>query len=62
MTARQPTIIATSIGFLPEGPDPANVRPGPSYQLAAELAGAGAHPRICTIATAVGDDAARLAT
>jgi peptidase E len=61
VSARQPTIIATSIGFLPEGPDPANIRPGPSYQLAAELAEAGAHPRICIIATAVGDDAARLA-
>jgi peptidase E len=61
MTARQPTIIATSIGFVAEGPDPMNIRPGPSYRLAAELARAGDHPRICTIATAVGDDAARLA-
>jgi peptidase E len=59
--ASQPTIIATSIGFQAEGPDPQNIRPGPSYQLAAELANAGAHPRICTIATAVGDDATRLA-
>jgi peptidase E len=61
MSARQPTIIATSIGFQPEGPDPQNIRPGPSYELAAELANAGTHPRICTIATAVGDDATRLA-
>ena len=61
MAARQPTIIATSIGFQAEGPDPANLRPGPSYRLAAELARAGAHPRICIIATAVGDDASRLA-
>ena len=38
VAARQPTIIATSIGFQPEGPDPANLRPGPSYRLAAELA------------------------
>ena len=61
MAAPQPTIIATSIGFQAEGPDPANLRPGPSYQLAAELAQAGAHPRICIIATAVGDDSSRLA-
>jgi peptidase E len=61
VTAKQPTIIATSIGFQAEGPDPQNVRPGPSYQLAAALAQAGAHPRICTIATAVGDDSPRLA-
>ena len=61
MTARQPTIIATSIGFRPDGPDPNNLRPGPSYQLAAELAQAGPHPRICIIGTALGDDAQRLA-
>ena len=61
MPARQPTIVATSIGFQPEGPDPANLRPGPSYRLAADLAGAKAHPRLCVIATAVGDDSSRLA-
>ena len=61
MAARQPTIIATSIGFQPDGPDPMNLRPGPSYRLAADLAGAGDHPRLCIIATAVGDDANRLA-
>jgi peptidase E len=38
-----------------------NVRPGPSYRLAADLARAGDHPRLCMIATAVGDDSARLA-
>ena len=61
MAAPQPTIVATSIGFLAEGPDPANLRPGPSYQLAAELARAGPHPRICIIGTATGDDSTRLA-
>jgi len=61
VTASQPTIIADSIGFQPEGPDPQNIRPGASYRLAAELAHAGDHPRICTIATAVGDDSTRLA-
>ena len=61
MPASQPTILATSIGFLPEGPDPANLRPGPSYRLAAELAQAGAHPRLCIIGTATGDDTSRLA-
>jgi len=38
-----------------------NLRPGPSYRLAAELARAGDPPRLCMIATAVGDDAPRLA-
>ncbi len=60
MAARQPTIIATSIGFQPEGADPWNLRPGPSYELAARLARAGEHPRVCVIATAVGDDMSRL--
>jgi peptidase E len=61
VTAGQPTIIADSIGFHADGPDPQNIRPGASYQLAAELARAGTHPRVCTIATAVGDDSSRLA-
>ena len=38
-----------------------NVRPGPSYRLAADLARAGDHPKLCIIATAVGDDSASLA-
>jgi peptidase E len=62
VTARQPTIVATSIGFQAAGPDPSNIVPGPSYAMAAELAGAGPHPKICIIATAVGDDAGRLAS
>jgi peptidase E len=61
VAARQPTIIATSIGFQPEGPDPMNLRPGPTYRMAADLARAGDHPRVCIIATAVGDDSPRLA-
>jgi hypothetical protein len=54
--ARQPTIVATSIGFQPDGADPWNVRPGPAYSLAAQLARAGSHPRLCIIATAGGDN------
>ena len=38
-----------------------NLRPGASFQLATELARADRHPRLCVIATAVGDDSARLA-
>jgi peptidase E len=60
VAARQPTIVATSIGFQPEGPDPTNLRPGPSYRLAADLAGAGPHPCLCMIGTAGGDDLYRL--
>jgi peptidase E len=59
--APQPTILATSIGFQPDGPDMWNYRPGPAYGLAATLARAGRNPRLCIIATAVGDDPMRLA-
>jgi peptidase E len=58
VAASQPTILATSIGFQPDGPDPWNVRPGPAYSFAARLARAGPHPRLCIIATAVGDNPA----
>ena len=61
MSARQPTIIATSIGFQPDGPDTQNLGLGPSFDLAAELARAGSHPRVCIIATAVGDSDTRAA-
>jgi peptidase E len=61
VSARQPTIIATSIGFQADGSDPQNLRPGPLFHLATDLAQSGRHPRICTIATATGDDSARLA-
>jgi peptidase E len=60
VTALQPTIIATSIGFLPDGADQWNFRPGPAYSLAAQIARAGARPRLCIIATAVGDNPAWL--
>jgi peptidase E len=56
MTASKPTIIATSIGFQPDGGDAWNLRPGPAYSLAARLAGAGSHPRLCIIGTAGGDN------
>ncbi|MGH3473090.1 MAG: Type 1 glutamine amidotransferase-like domain-containing protein [Nocardioidaceae bacterium] len=55
MTAPQPTILATSIGFDADGADMWNFRPGPAYTLAAQLARAGRHPRLCIIGTAVGD-------
>lgn len=56
MPAKSPTIIATSIGFQPDGPNQWNFRPGPAYSLATRLAGAGRHPRLCIIGTAVGDN------
>ncbi len=61
MTAPQPTIIATSIGFQPDG-DMWNLRPGPAYSLATRIARAGAHPRLCIIGTATGDSSMWLAT
>jgi peptidase E len=59
--AAHPTIVATSIGFQPDGPDVMNVRPGPAYSLAARQAGAGRHPRLCIVATALGENPAWLA-
>lgn len=61
MPASTPTIVATSIGFQPDGASPYDFRPGPAYSYAARLAGAGAHPRICLLATAVGDSVTSLA-
>lgn len=57
MTARAPTIIATSIGFQPAGHGPMNFRLGPSYVHAAALARAGGSPRVCLVTTAGGDSA-----
>ena len=56
MTALQPTILATSIGFQPDGADQWNFRPGPAYALAAQIARAGSHPRLCIIGTAAADN------
>ncbi len=56
MAAHAPTIVATSIGFQPDGPNQWNLRPGPTYSLAARLANAGRHPRLCIIGTAIGDN------
>jgi peptidase E len=56
MTAAQPTIIATSIGFHGTPGNPGAVTAGPAYRHAARLARAGSHPRLCILATAVGDD------
>src|ERR1700722_19797846 len=55
MTARTPTIIATSISFQAAGHGPRDSRLGPAYRHAASLARAGDSPRVCIVATAVGD-------
>jgi peptidase E len=60
VSARQPTIMATSIGFQPDGDNPQNLRPGPSFALAAELAQAGPAPRVCMIPTAGGENPTHL--
>ncbi len=56
MTAAQPTIIATSISFQRSGGSVWDGLAGPAYQLAARLARAGAHPRLCIVATGLGDN------
>jgi peptidase E len=55
MTARSPTIVATSIGFRPAGRGAMDWRLGPAYGLAASLAQAGDSPRVCLAGTALGD-------
>src|SRR3984957_16348241 len=57
MTARTPTITATSISFQAAGHGPRDYRLGPAYRHAASLARAGDSPRVCIVATAVGDAA-----
>jgi peptidase E len=55
VTARNPTIFATSIGFQPGGHGLMDWRLGPAYGLAAALARAGDSPRVCLVGTAIGD-------
>ena len=52
--AAEPTILATSGGFLPSGRGPVSWRRGPLIDYALELSGA-TSPRICYLATAQGD-------
>ncbi|WP_369137578.1 Type 1 glutamine amidotransferase-like domain-containing protein [Modestobacter versicolor] len=61
MAAGAPTVLATSIGFDSRGRGPTDWSPGPVFDLAFELAGSPARPRICHLATATGDDPARVA-
>ena len=55
MSAGQPTIIASSIGFRGMRRGEWDWEAGPIYRYAAELANAGPAPRLCIVATAVGD-------
>lgn len=54
MTAAQPTILATSAGYLPH--PRLDFTFGPMMRFAADLAGAGDRPRICHVGTASGDN------
>ena len=55
MPAEAPTILASSGGFVPGRRT--TLRPGPLLELAIELAGSPAVPRVCFIGTAGGDQA-----
>lgn len=55
MVARSPTIVATSIGFWPGGHGSMDFALGPAYRYAADRAGAGDSPRVCIVATALGE-------
>jgi peptidase E len=57
MTADAPTILATTMGFHRGG---RSWTPGPVFDLAFELAGRPARPRLCFIATAGGDQPASI--
>jgi peptidase E len=60
VTATEPTVLATSIGFDSRGRGPYDWSPGPVFDLAVELAGSPPRPRICYLGTAAGDDPARV--
>jgi len=55
MAAESPTILATSIGMQSRQRGPLDFRAGPIFKLAVELARPSATPRLCVVATAVGD-------
>ena len=61
MPASSPTVLATSMGFDSRQRGPYDWAPGPVFDLAFELAGRPARPRICYLGTATGDDPARVA-
>src|SRR5206468_10969864 len=61
VTASAPTILATSMGFDSRGRGPHDWYPGPVFDLAFELAGAPARPKLCYLGTATGDDPVRVA-
>jgi peptidase E len=55
MPPDQPTIVATSIGFRSMQLGEWDWQLGPIYRYAADLAHAGSSPRVCIVATALGD-------
>ncbi|BFU42389.1 Type 1 glutamine amidotransferase-like domain-containing protein [Krasilnikovia sp. MM14-A1004] len=60
MSADEPTILATSAGMLPGRFGALDMRVGPIFEYAAELAHAGPAPRICLLGQATGDQEARI--
>ena len=57
MPAETPTIVATSIGFPSRQRGAIDLRAGPIYRFAADLARPSGTPRLCLVATATGDAA-----
>jgi peptidase E len=53
--AEEPTIVATSISYQSTGRGSHDVKAGPVYRFAANLARPIGRPRVCVLATAVGD-------
>jgi len=56
VSASEPTIVATSIGFFSRDRGPYDWRVGPIFDHAADLANAGANPKLCFLGQATGDD------
>lgn len=55
MPADAPTILATSIGLRATDRDMLDLRPGPTFDFAFDLAGRPDRPKLCYIGTATGD-------
>ena len=62
MPAETPTIVATSIGFPSRQRGAIDLRAGPIYRFAADLARPRGTPRLCLLPTAAGDAADNLVT
>ena len=62
MPADNPTIVATSMGFVATGRDRFDLAAGPVFDLCADLSGAAGTPKVCYLGTATGDEKTAIAS